>query len=123
MSRKPSNYDSHVASRLIAARKEAGMNQTDAGDILGVSFQQIGKIELGTNRISAGNLYKLAVAYGKPVAWFYEGLESPTSFNGDVSIQLLGALHGVDLARDYLAITSVSQRKAVVDLAAALAVR
>ena len=98
------------------------MNQTAAGEVLGVAFQQIGKIELGTNRISGGNLYKLAVAYQKPVAWFYEGLDEP-AVNGDISTRLLGALHGVDLARDYLAIPSAEQRKALVDLAAVLAVR
>jgi transcriptional regulator with XRE-family HTH domain len=123
-SRKTTNIDKHIAARLKAARKEAGLSQTEAGeDVLGVSFQQLQKIETGANRISAGNLYKLAFAYGKSVAWFYEGIESPTSFNGDLSTQLLGAYHGVDLARDYLAIQSEEHRKAVVDLAATLAVR
>jgi transcriptional regulator with XRE-family HTH domain len=122
-SRQPTNIDKHIAARLKAARKESGLNQTDASDALGVSWQQLQKIETGANRISAGNLYKLAFAYGKSVAWFYEGIESPTSFNGDLSTQLLGALHGADLARDFLAITSMAQRKALVDLAASMAAR
>jgi transcriptional regulator with XRE-family HTH domain len=122
-SRKTTNIDKHIAARLKAARKESGLSQTDASEALGVSWQQLQKIETGANRISAGNLYKLAFAYGKPVAWFYEGIESPTSFNGDLSTQLLSAYHGVDLARDYLAIQSAEHRKAVVDLAATLAVR
>lgn len=120
-SRQPTNIDKHIAVRLIAARKESGLNQTKTGEVLGVTFQQIQKFETGTNRISAGSLYKLAVAYGKPISWFYEGLDEP-EVNGDISTRLLGALHGVDLARDYLAIPSAEQRKALVDLAASMAV-
>ena len=119
--RKTTDYDRHIAARLLAARKQAKISQTDAGERLGVAFQQIQKYEKGTSRITAGNLYKLAQAYGLPIEWFYEGLGSNGHALDDVSVKLLGEIHGADLARIYLAIKSAIGRQTVVDLAAAWA--
>jgi transcriptional regulator with XRE-family HTH domain len=74
-SRKPSDYDLHIAARLMIARQKAGITQSWAADLIGVSFQQIQKYEHGTNRISAGTLLSLAHAYGYPIGYFYEGIK------------------------------------------------
>lgn len=120
MTKCVSNYDRHIAERLKAARKQCGMSQTTAGARLGVTFQQMQKTERATNRISAGNLFILARAYGVPVSWFYEGL-GEISTKENLSLKLISSSHGADLARNYLAIKSSVGRKAVVDAAAALA--
>jgi transcriptional regulator with XRE-family HTH domain len=121
MPRKSNEFDLHIAKRLRAARKQAGLSQTSAGKVLGVTFQQVQKQEQGTNRIGAGNLFKIALAYNVPITWFFEGLaETKTVFN-DLSAKFIGSSHGVELARDYLAIKSPDGRRAVADVAAAFA--
>ena len=53
-----------------------GVSQTDLGNSIGVTFQQIQKYERGTNRASASRLYQIAVALGVEVAYFFEDLSS-----------------------------------------------
>ena len=67
----PGPIDILVGKRIREARTEQAISQTTLGDKLGVSFQQIQKIERGSNRISAGHLHAAAVALGKDVGWFF----------------------------------------------------
>ena len=60
--RKATDYDKQIGSRIRAERWRAGITQAELGDDIGVGFQQVQKYELGTNRISASNLVKAAVA-------------------------------------------------------------
>src|SRR5581483_11987982 len=47
------------------------LSQTEVGEHVGVTFQQIQKYEKGTNRVSAGRLAELAKLFGVPIAAFY----------------------------------------------------
>lgn len=51
------------------------MSQSELGDFLDVSFQQIQKYEKGGNRISASRLYEIAHVLKVPITYFYEGLK------------------------------------------------
>ena len=51
-----------------------GMNQTQLGEALGVSFQQVQKYEKGANRISASRLYQTSQVLDVPVSYFFEDL-------------------------------------------------
>jgi transcriptional regulator with XRE-family HTH domain len=55
-SRTKSQIDCAIGQRLRAYRLAAGMSQTDVGDHLGVTFQQIQKYEKGVNRLSGARL-------------------------------------------------------------------
>lgn len=48
------------------------MTQTELGEAVGVSFQQIQKYENGTNRISSSRLWKIAEVLGHPINYFFE---------------------------------------------------
>jgi transcriptional regulator with XRE-family HTH domain len=72
--RLPTAIDLYVASRLRLRRVEAGITLETLANALGVSFQQVQKYERGTNRISAGTLYQLAMTLEVPVQYFFEGL-------------------------------------------------
>jgi len=74
MPRQPSVVDKHVGARLRAARLEAGKNQTQVAEALGVTFQQVQKYERGTNRISAGTLHELSRLFDTRVQFFFDGL-------------------------------------------------
>ncbi len=50
--------------RIRIARIAAGMSQTDLGDALGISFQQVQKYEKGKDRVAASTLQGIATALG-----------------------------------------------------------
>ncbi len=68
--------DVHVGARLRVRRALLGMTQTNLGDAIGVSFQQMQKYERGTNRISASRLFDLSRVLDVPVEYFFEEIPS-----------------------------------------------
>ncbi len=66
--------DEHVGERVWQRRKLLGMTQTDLGDAIGLTFQQVQKYERGANRIGAGRLYDLARVLDVPVIFFFEDM-------------------------------------------------
>jgi len=58
--RSPSRIDILVGANIRRQREAKGLTQTALGEAMGVSFQQVQKIEKGANRISAGHLYAAA---------------------------------------------------------------
>ena len=64
--------DVHVGGRLRRRRQETGMTQTDLGDAVNVTFQQVQKYERGANRVSASRLYVFAQKLGVPISYFFE---------------------------------------------------
>jgi transcriptional regulator with XRE-family HTH domain len=50
-----------------------GLSQTNLGEALGVTFQQVQKYEKGTNRISASSLQRISEILQVPVKFFFEG--------------------------------------------------
>ena len=64
--------DAHVGARLNQIRMVRGFSQERVARALGITFQQIQKYEKGTNRITAGRLFDLAVLLDVPVGDFYE---------------------------------------------------
>ncbi len=66
--------DVHVGGRVKQRRKLLGMTQTDLGDALGLSFQQVQKNERGVNRIGASRLCELSRVLDVPIIYFFEGM-------------------------------------------------
>jgi transcriptional regulator with XRE-family HTH domain len=67
--------DIEIGKRLNQARVAAGLTQSELGDRLGISFQQVQKYEKGRNRIGGGRLYKIARALGVKITYFFDGVE------------------------------------------------
>src|SRR5437868_15248033 len=63
--------DVEVGQRIRARRMAKGMSQTELGDLLGVTFQQVQKYEKGVNRVGAGRLVRVAEALDVPVSFFF----------------------------------------------------
>ena len=59
-----------IGKELQDARKHRGMTQEAAAEVLGVARTTITAIEKGERRIKAGELIKLARAYGRQVSDF-----------------------------------------------------
>ncbi len=71
---KPHPVDIHVGARVRQRWVLLGMNQTKLGDALGMSFQQVQKYESGTNRISAGKLFKISQVFDVSIEHFFEDI-------------------------------------------------
>ncbi len=74
--RRPSPVDVHVGERVWQRRKLLGMTQTDLGDALGLTFQQVQMYERGTNRISASRLYDLTRVLDVSIEYFFEDMSA-----------------------------------------------
>lgn len=85
--------DHHIASRIRARRHAVGLRLKEAGALLGLSQQQMSRLELGHNRILASQLYVLSRAYGVPVGYFFEGYKDS---EGQLQqVNNLVSVHGV----------------------------
>jgi len=66
--------DVHVGQKLKQIRTLRRYSQTDVANKLGLSFQQIQKYEIGSNRIAASRLFELAQIFDLSPAYFFDGL-------------------------------------------------
>ncbi len=66
--------DVHVGARLRQRRTLLGMSQTDLGNALGLTFQQVQKYENAMNRISASRLFDLCRVLDVPVEYFFDDM-------------------------------------------------
>ncbi len=71
---KPHPVDVRVGARVQQRRVLLGMTQTDLGDAIGLTFQQVQKYERGTNRISASRLLALTRVLNVSIEYFFEGM-------------------------------------------------
>jgi transcriptional regulator with XRE-family HTH domain len=64
-------WDAEVGTRIRARRLECGLSQTELGQGVGISFQQVQKYEKGTNRVSAARLRQISGVLEVPMTFFY----------------------------------------------------
>lgn len=89
--------DIELGKRIRLRRVEQKISQSELGDKLGVSFQQVQKYEKGVNRVGASRLSQIAAALDVPVTYFYEGdgkqreVESLLFLDSSFSLRLLRA--------------------------------
>ncbi len=128
----PSPIDVHVGARLRQRRTLLGMNQTDLGDALGLTFQQVQKYERGTNRISASRLFYLCGVLDVPVEFFFDDMptavaaSSPAQSDGKAKKppsykpDPMAKRETLELVRAYYKITDPEIRKRLFELTKAL---
>jgi transcriptional regulator with XRE-family HTH domain len=97
------------------------MSQSELGEKLGVTFQQVQKYERGTNRIGASRLFNVARVMDVPVAYFFEGLdeEGTSELKNDDSATLydfIASPDGLALASAFAGIQDQTVRRRVIDL-------
>lgn len=70
----PNPVDVFVGARVKKRRSGIRMTQTELGQAIGLTFQQIQKYERGQNRMGAGKLYDVAQTLGVTPSFFFEGI-------------------------------------------------
>lgn len=66
--------DVHLGARVREGRLKIGMSQSQLARLIGLSYQQVQKEEKGQNRISASQLFQIAMALELPIEFFFEGV-------------------------------------------------
>lgn len=67
--------DASVGKQLKKRRKELKLSQTQLGDMLNITYQQIQKYESGANKVSPGRLVHLSKTLGVPLSYFFVNIE------------------------------------------------
>jgi len=91
--------DVHVGKKLKKIRTLRRLSQTDVANRLGLSFQQIQKYEIGSNRIAASRLFELAQMFDLSPAYFFEGLYDGDKADGprrDSGMEIANALAAIE---------------------------
>jgi transcriptional regulator with XRE-family HTH domain len=89
--------DVHVGKRLKQIRTLRRMSQTDVAKRLELSFQQIQKYEIGSNRVAASRLFDLSRILDVPTSYFFEGLaETDTVQRRDNGLDIVNALAAIE---------------------------
>lgn len=89
--------DLHVGKKLKQARTLRRLSQTDVARKLSLSFQQIQKYEIGSNRIAASRLFELSQILDVPTSFFFEGLHENENVapSSDAGMQIVHALAAI----------------------------
>jgi transcriptional regulator with XRE-family HTH domain len=97
--------DAEIGKRVRALRLHRGLSQTELGNELEITFQQVQKYEKGTNRISAGRLQKIGEVLNVPITFFFKGDEEEGSKSAprpaDVNFDFLQTDNAMRLVRAY----------------------
>jgi transcriptional regulator with XRE-family HTH domain len=125
--KSPNLTDKHVGSRVRMRRMMLDMSQTELGNNIGLTFQQVQKYEKGTNRIGAGRLHEIARILKVPISFFFEG--SPREpgeqrGRGDTDLaplptyvtDFLATSDGLALTKAFMQIKDANLRRRIVSL-------
>ncbi len=94
--------DVHVGRKLKQVRTLRRLSQTDVARKLNLSFQQIQKYEIGSNRVAASRLFELSQILDVPPAYFFDGLHdnanvAPSQDHGMEIVSALAAIKDEDI--------------------------
>lgn len=90
--------DVHVGRKLKQIRTLRRFSQTDVANQLGLSFQQVQKYEIGSNRIAASRLFELAQFFDVSPAYFFDGLYDNARIKvtqSDAGMEIVSALAAI----------------------------
>jgi transcriptional regulator with XRE-family HTH domain len=115
--------DRKIGQRIRALRLERGISQTELGNLIGVTFQQIQKYEKGANRVAAGRLHRIAETLRVPITFFYAEPENDEMEIDSVEagLQFLDSELAVRLGRAFSRIQDVKVKQLFVELIEKLA--
>ena len=118
--RSPDPIDVEVGRRIRLQRLTRGLSQTELGNELGVTFQQVQKYEKGVNRVGAGRLSRIAVVLDTSVTALLGGADNAQSQDGKsgqrLELQYLVVPGALRLVQAYGRVRETELRRALVEL-------
>ncbi len=117
--KQPNPIDIEVGRRIRLRRTEIGMSQTQLGDELGITFQQVQKYEKGVNRVGASRLVKISEVLQTSVQFLTnQSAKEDSSFS-----EMLVQPYAMDLLKAYTSIKDKKVRASLLRLVDELAVQ
>jgi transcriptional regulator with XRE-family HTH domain len=100
------------------------MSQTELGNDIGLTFQQVQKYEKGTNRIGAGRLHEISRILQVPISFFFEGGPRESGAPSDTDTpplptyvtDFLATSDGLALTKAFMQIKDANLRRRIVSL-------
>lgn len=118
LARKANPTDVAVGRCIRLYRLKAKLSQTELGEQIGVTFQQVQKYEKGVNRVGAGRLTQIAEVLNVSIMAFFEGAAADAkklSKTGPVT-ELLTAPRALKLLEAFSEIPQPSVQSAILKL-------
>lgn len=92
-SRSPTWLDAYIGRRIQQRRTDLGISQSELGRLVGITFQQIQKFEIGINRVAASRLADIAAVLGaSPGDFFPAGTQDAPDLRRRDLAQVLDAI-------------------------------
>ena len=122
--KSPNSVDRPVGARIRMRRSMLTLSQTQLGDALGLTFQQVQKYEKGSNRVGASRLQHIASILQVPVSFFFEEVPVNRSEPGQISdapspesvTAFVSTTDGLKLIRAFTSIKNTKIRRCIVQL-------
>lgn len=111
----PNHIDAIVGRNIRIYRQKLRISQTDLGNQIGVSFQQVQKYENGKNRVGASRLAQIAMALDVPIPALFAGVEKGST-DKNKSFDLLSDRNSIKLSEAFAEISNPQLRRCIVDL-------
>jgi transcriptional regulator with XRE-family HTH domain len=116
--------DKYVGTRVRMRRLMVGMTQSELGEAIGITFQQVQKYEKGTNRISASRLQEISDVLQVSVPFFFEGaphVPGQAAANGASPspayvTDFLASTQGLALTKAFMQIKRTKLKQRILDL-------
>ena len=128
MAKKIEPVDKLVGQNIRIFRMAKGISQTELGNAVGVTFQQIQKYEKGTNRVGGSRIQQISEM---PVSFLFEGGPCGTARaegygEGTSPVYVsdfLATSEGLALTRAFTRITDAKLRRSIVEMVEQIAAR
>jgi transcriptional regulator with XRE-family HTH domain len=113
------SIDKLVGQNIRIFRTAKGISQTELGNAVGVTVQQIQKYENGANRVGSSRLFKIAGVLEVPIGRFFDNAATASdgSVAGPVVTDLLNSPYAVQMLKAFARLPSDSMRRSLVVLA------
>lgn len=119
--KSPTEVDVAVGRNIRIYRQHAGMSQSELGEQIGVTFQQVQKYEKGANRVGASRLVQIAQALDVHLPTLFEGVKDHAKPTGMSPLDMIKDAATLDLVRSFAEISDARLRRAIVNLVAQIA--
>jgi transcriptional regulator with XRE-family HTH domain len=115
--RSPRPVDVVVGQNVRICRLQKGLSQTELGQQIGVTFQQIQKYENGKNRVGASRLDQISAALGVPIPALFDGAPTAADHPPERTARyLLAKPHSLRLVQGFDKIRDDATRLAILNL-------
>jgi transcriptional regulator with XRE-family HTH domain len=120
--KRPTPIDVLIGQNIRICRLQRRLSQSELGQRIGVSFQQVQKYENGANRVGAGRLTQVANVLEVPLLSLFDGTTTRPNRQPDQSPRaLLAKPHSLRLLQGFDNMGSSAARSALLQLVEILA--